>query len=82
MKKVIRNYRYYVLAILWTIGFISGVAAISESAEYATQKEYMIYSIKAIVISFCAFYAHRKAFNFWDKKGKIHELSDFIRKED
>lgn len=75
MKKILANYRYYVLAILATVAIL-GIFAVSVDDLPFAQWLYTLVSSK--VIGFGAVYIIAKLTKRWEKLGTIPELMDAV----
>ena len=75
MKKILRNYRYYVLLLLGCLALIGIMAVPAE--ELPTR--YWVYTlISSKVIGFTALYAFDRLVSRWEKHGTIPEFIDAI----
>ena len=75
MKKILSNYRYYVLVVLATVAIIGIFAVPVDDLPFA-QWCYTLISSK--VISFGAGYIIAKLIKRWEAKGTIPELMDAV----
>lgn len=75
MKKILANYRYYVLFALAAIA-IMGIFAVPIDGQPLTQWLYVLVSSKAI--GFGAIYIIAKLTKRWKKKGTIPELMNAV----
>lgn len=73
MKKVMTNWRYYILVLLACIGVL-GICAIPADALPIGQ--YIILLITTKAVGAAAFYSCWRLSSIWEKKGLITELSD------
>lgn len=71
MKKILSNYRYYVLVVLATV-FILGVMAVPNESLPTANYIYTLISSK--VIGFLAAYVLAKLYERWKRLGTIPEL--------
>ena len=75
MKKILSNYRYYVLVIL-AITVMLGIFAVpAENLPFANWL-YTLVFVK--VIGFSAYYAAYRLVKRWEKQGTIPELIEYI----
>lgn len=75
MKRLLKNYRYYVLLLLGGLALIGIMAVPAE--ELPTR--YWVYTlISSKVIGFAAMYAFARLVSRWEKRGTIPELIDAI----
>lgn len=75
MKKIITNWRYYILAVLLTVGVLAVLSTPADEAPFTTFIVAFVVS-KAIGIDCLALLAHL-IYN-WEAKGKIPELSELV----
>ncbi|WP_294610947.1 hypothetical protein [uncultured Bacteroides sp.] len=75
MKKILTNYRYYVLAALATVAVLGIFAVPIDNLPFACWC-YVLISSK--VIGFAAAYLSEKLIKRWEKLGTIPELIDAV----
>lgn len=75
MKKILRNYRYYVLLLLGCLALI-GIMAVP--AEELPTRYWVCTLISSKVIGFTAMYAFDRLVSRWEKRGTIPEFIDAI----
>lgn len=75
MKKILRNYRYYVLLLL---GCLALIGIMSVPAEELPTRYWLYTLISSKVIDFTAIYAFDRLVSRWEKRGTIPELIDAI----
>lgn len=75
MKKILRNYRYYVLLLL---GCLALIGIMSVPAEELPTRYWVYTLISSKVIGFTAMYAFDRLLSRWEKRGTIPELIDAI----
>ena len=75
MKKIICNYRYWVLIVLGTIAMV-GIMAVPADELPITSWVYVLVSSKLIAVA--AGYVFHRLYLRWEKRGTIAELTDFI----
>lgn len=75
MKKIICNYRYWVLMVLGTIAMV-GIMAVPADELPITSWVYVLVSSKLIAVT--AGYIFHRLYLRWEKRGTIAELTDFI----
>lgn len=75
MKKALLNYRYYVLAVLFTIAIIG---VFSEPLDELPYANWLFVLIASKVIGFGTGYAAALLFKRWEKCGMIPELTDTV----
>ena len=75
MKKIICNYRYWVLMVLGTLA-MAGIMAVPADELPITSWGYVLVSSKLIAVA--AGYVFRQLYLRWEKRGTIAELTDFI----
>ena len=75
MKKIICNYRYWVLLILGTIVML-GIMAVPADELPFTSWFYTLVSSKLIAVA--AGYIFRHLYPRWEKRGTIEELTNFV----
>ena len=75
MKKIICNYRYWVLMVLGTIAMV-GIMAVPADELPITSRVYVLVSSKLIAVA--AGYIFHRLYLRWEKRGTIAELTDFI----
>lgn len=75
MKKIICNYRYWVLMVLGTIAIV-GIMAVPADELPITSWVYVLVSSKLIAVA--AGYVFHRLYLRWEKRGTIAELTDFI----
>lgn len=75
MKKIICNYRYWVLMVLGTIA-MAGIMAVPADELPITSWVYVLVSSKLIAVA--AGYVFHRLYLRWEKRGTIAELTDFI----
>ena len=75
MKKILSNYRYYVLVVLATV-MIWGVMAVPN--ECLPKANYIYTLISSKVIGFLAAYISVKLITRWKRLGTIPELMDAV----
>ena len=78
MKKILANYRYYVLAALVAIAMIG---ILSEPSECLSAKDWFCILISSKVIGFSALYIMAKLVRRWERKGTIPELTKTADKD-
>lgn len=71
MKKILCNYRYYVLLVL---GFIALIGIVSVPAEDLPLANWFYTLISSKAISFAAVYVFARLVNHWKKHGTIPEF--------
>lgn len=74
MKKVITNYRYWLLLIIGFVAFIGTFAVPNNDLDLAAFA-WVMFSTKAV--GFGAFYIMYRLIKRWEKRGTIPELTDF-----
>jgi len=77
MKKILLNWRYYVLTLL---AFVMFVGIFSEPAEDV--QNWCLTMLTSKVIGFGAGYVFYKLLTRWDESGKIAEISAMINEDD
>lgn len=75
MKKIILNYRYYVLALLCVVCCL-GVFAVPDDELLLLPWFCVLASTKAV--GFGAGYLYAKLYNHWENNGVIPELTNFV----
>lgn len=75
MKKIICNYRYWVLLILGTIAML-GIMAVPADELPFTSWLYTLVSSKLIAVA--SGYIFHRLYLRWEKRGTIDELTDFV----
>ena len=75
MKKIICNYRYWVLMVLSTVAMV-GIMAVPADELPITSWVYVLVSSKLIAVA--AGYVFHRLYLRWEKRGTIAELTDFI----
>lgn len=75
MKKIIRNYRYWVLLIMGTIAML-GIMAVPADELPFTSWLYMLVSSKLIAVA--ASYIFHRLYIRWESRGTIEELTNFV----
>ena len=75
MKKIICNYRYWVLLILGTIVML-GIMAVPADELPFTSWFYTLVSSKLIAVA--AGYIFHHLYFRWEKRGTIEELTNFV----
>ena len=75
MKKIICNYRYWVLLILGTTAML-GIMAVPADELPFTSWLYMLVSSKLIGVA--AGYIFHRLYLRWEKRGTIEELTNFV----
>lgn len=75
MKKIICNYRYWVLMVLSTVAMM-GIVAVPADELPITSWVYVLVSSKLIAVA--AGYVFHRLYLRWEKRGTIAELTDFI----
>lgn len=75
MKKIICNYRYWVLMLLGTIAMV-GIMAVPADELPINSWVYVLVSSKLIAVA--AGYIFHRLYLRWEKRGTIAELTDFI----
>lgn len=77
MKKIICNYRYWVLLILGTIAMVCILAVPADDLPITNWVHALVASkLMAIVTA----YLFHRLYTMWEKSGAIKELTDFINK--
>lgn len=77
MKKIICNYRYWVLLILGTIAMVCILAVPDDDLPITNWVHALVASkLMAIVTA----YLFHRLYTMWEKSGAIKELTDFINK--
>lgn len=74
MKKIISNYRYYVLALLCVVCYL-GVFAVPNDELSMLTWLYVLAATKTV--GFGAGYLYAKLYNHWENNGVIPELTNF-----
>lgn len=75
MKKIICNYRYWVMLILAVIAVL-GIMAVPADEVPFTSWLYMLVSSKLIAVA--AGYIFRRLYLRWESRGTIDELTNFV----
>lgn len=75
MKKIICNYRYWVMLILAVIAVL-GIMAVPADEVPFTSWLYMLVSFKLIAVA--AGYIFRRLYLRWESRGTIDELTNFV----
>ena len=75
MKKIICNYRYWVMLILAVIAVL-GILAVPADEVPFTSWLYMLVSSKLIAVA--AGYIFRRLYLRWESRGTIDELTNFV----
>lgn len=75
MKKIICNYRYWVLLILGTIAMV-GIMAVPVDELPFLSWVYVLVSSKLIAVA--ADYIFHRLYLRWEKRGTIDELTNFV----
>lgn len=76
MKKILTNYRYYVLFVLITLS-IMGILAVPIDDQQLSN--WLFYNISSKVIGFGIGWIVYKLTKRWEKQGKIKELTAFTK---
>ncbi len=74
MKKVITNYRYWLLLIIGLVA-LTGIFAVPNDDLDPATFAWVLFSTKAV--GFGAFYLMARLIRRWEKRGTIQELIDF-----
>lgn len=72
--KVLTNYRYYVLFVVFAVGML-GTFAVPDDNLPGCAWTWILFSTKAV--GFAAFYLFGRLVNRWEKRGTIPELTKF-----
>lgn len=75
MKKILANYRYYVLTLLGIVAFVGVLSVPADELPFANWC-YTLISSK--VIGFTAAYIISKLIKRWEKRGTIPELINAV----
>lgn len=75
MKKIMSNYRYWVLAALGLIALLTLIASPDESLD-GLGWLYVVLATKAMTIS--SLYLFCRLYRKWENNGTIKELTDYI----
>ncbi len=75
MKKIICNYRYWVLLIMGTIAML-GIMAVPVDELPFLSRVYVLVSSKLIAVA--AGYIFHRLYLRWEKRGTIEELTKFV----
>lgn len=75
MKKIICNYRYWVMLILAVIAVLDIMAVPADEVPF-TSWLYMLVSSKLIAVA--AGYIFRRLYLRWESRGTIDELTNFV----
>lgn len=76
IKKVITNYRYWLLFIIASVAIIGTFAVPQDDLPLLTWA-WVLFSTKAI--GFAAFHIFAVLYKHWEKRGTIPELSQFTK---
>ncbi len=75
--KVLRNWRYYVMFALSTVGFLFSLAAAGEEPVVPmTFAAEMWLRFKLAVVAASSWYAFYRCVKYWEAKGQIPEFSN------
>lgn len=75
MKKILSNYRYYVLAVVFTVAII-GIFSVPND-EMPTTNWLCAFALSK-AIGFAAAYLIARLVKRWEKQGTISELTDIV----
>ena len=75
MKKIICNYRYWVLMVLSTVAMV-GIMAVPADELPITSWVYVLVSSKLIAVA--AGYIFHRLYLRWGTRGTIEELTNFV----
>lgn len=78
--KTLKNYRYYVIALLFAIGTISTLVVFGEPVPEMTARRWILIVVTALIVSASSFGVMAILIRVW--KDEMSELTRFIRKEE
>lgn len=76
MKAILTNWRYYVIVILFGVGFLAIGRAFGEPAPTMSGAEWYWQELMSVAVGFGCFYVLYRCLRHWEAKGEIPEFTN------
>lgn len=74
--KVILNWRYYIIVILFGVGFLAIGRAFGEPIRPMTDIQWLLQMVISLIIGVVSFFALYVCIVYWEHKGQISEFTN------